>query len=101
MADSPDHGSTVTPIKGEPWSEVQAMRAAKGEQGDEYPPPPGEWAEGGHARTSPSAGPRTRADPDSAPASGSGREGKKNPQRARALRCSPGLAALPHAFDVL
>ena len=38
---TPDHGSTVTPIKSAPWEAVQGMRAQQEEQGGEYPPPPG------------------------------------------------------------
>ena len=37
----PDHGSTVTPIKGAAWKDLQHTREAMGEGGDEYPPPPG------------------------------------------------------------
>ena len=40
MADTPDHGSTVTPLKGAQWEEVKKMRANVEEQGTEYPPPP-------------------------------------------------------------
>ena len=38
---SPDHGSTVTPLKSAAWEQVKAMRAAAEDQGDDYPPPPG------------------------------------------------------------